>query len=156
MHAVIMAGGAGTRFWPRSRARRPKQLLPVFGARSLIRCTFERLLPLVPPERLLVVKGGAREPCGDVRGARMLVRVEDVALVAELRRGDAQHPPELASADNPNGRARRDGHSGVSATDPVWVSRQDSRRLASWASPVARIAAASTAVHGPANIRAMR
>ena len=58
MHAVIMAGGAGTRFWPRSRARRPKQLLPVFGARSLIRCTFERLLPLVPPERILVVTRG--------------------------------------------------------------------------------------------------
>ena len=66
MHAVIMAGGAGTRFWPRSRARRPKQLLSVAGARSLIRCTFERLLPLVPPERILVVTRAEQEP--GVRG----------------------------------------------------------------------------------------
>lgn len=61
MHAVIMAGGAGTRFWPRSRTRRPKQLLAIAGARSMIRSTYERLLPLVPPERILVVTRGEQE-----------------------------------------------------------------------------------------------
>ena len=55
LHAVIMAGGSGTRFWPESRADRPKQLLPLAGPRSLIQDTVDRLAALVPPERLLVV-----------------------------------------------------------------------------------------------------
>ncbi|MCB9727574.1 MAG: mannose-1-phosphate guanylyltransferase [Deltaproteobacteria bacterium] len=53
--AVIMAGGVGSRFWPLSRARRPKQLLDLFGHGSMLRATFERLAPLVPAERQLVV-----------------------------------------------------------------------------------------------------
>jgi mannose-1-phosphate guanylyltransferase len=55
MFAVIMAGGSGTRFWPKSREKRPKQLLRIFDDRSLIQRTAERLLPLVPPENLFVV-----------------------------------------------------------------------------------------------------
>ncbi len=55
MHAVIMAGGVGTRFWPASRARRPKQLLRIVGPVSMIRSTYARLSPLVPPEQILVV-----------------------------------------------------------------------------------------------------
>jgi mannose-1-phosphate guanylyltransferase len=61
MQALIMAGGAGTRFWPRSRIRRPKQLLPIAGAASMIRTTFERLLPLVPPAQILVVTRAEQE-----------------------------------------------------------------------------------------------
>ncbi len=53
--AVVMAGGAGTRFWPLSRCCRPKQLLPFAGGRSLLAAAVERLAPLVPPERTLVV-----------------------------------------------------------------------------------------------------
>lgn len=55
LHAVIMAGGSGTRFWPESRANWPKQLLPLSGARSLIQDTVDRLATLVPPERILIV-----------------------------------------------------------------------------------------------------
>ncbi|HTN77211.1 MAG TPA: mannose-1-phosphate guanylyltransferase [Pirellulaceae bacterium] len=55
LHAVIMAGGAGTRFWPASRAARPKQLLDLTGERTMIQATVDRLGDLVPPERLLVV-----------------------------------------------------------------------------------------------------
>jgi mannose-1-phosphate guanylyltransferase len=55
LHAVIMAGGAGTRFWPASRAARPKQLLALVGGRSLLRQTVDRLGDLVPPQRMLVV-----------------------------------------------------------------------------------------------------
>ena len=55
LHAVIMAGGFGTRFWPASRANRPKQLLNLSGPRSMIQATVERLGTLVPPERMLVV-----------------------------------------------------------------------------------------------------
>lgn len=58
-HAVILAGGRGLRFWPRSRRVRPKQLLAPAGGPSLVRATAERLLAVVPPERLWVVTGAA-------------------------------------------------------------------------------------------------
>lgn len=54
LHAVIMAGGAGTRLWPESRACRPKQLLRLHGDRTMIQATVERLGNLVPLERILV------------------------------------------------------------------------------------------------------
>jgi mannose-1-phosphate guanylyltransferase len=57
MFAVIMAGGRGARFWPRSRERRPKHLLDIQGGRTIIRQTVDRIQPLVPPERTLIVTG---------------------------------------------------------------------------------------------------
>ena len=54
-HAVIMAGGSGTRFWPESRNRRPKQFLKIAGEEAMIALTARRLLPLLPPERIHVV-----------------------------------------------------------------------------------------------------
>jgi mannose-1-phosphate guanylyltransferase len=53
--AVVMAGGAGTRFWPASRRAKPKQLLPLAGPESLIATTVARIAPVIPPERVLVV-----------------------------------------------------------------------------------------------------
>lgn len=55
LHAVIMAGGSGTRFWPASRGSRPKQFLPLISGRTLIGATIDRLTGLVPPERIWVV-----------------------------------------------------------------------------------------------------
>jgi mannose-1-phosphate guanylyltransferase len=55
LHAVILAGGSGTRFWPLSRAARPKQLLDLTGGRTMIQATFDRLAGLAPAERTLVV-----------------------------------------------------------------------------------------------------
>ncbi len=55
LYAVIMAGGVGSRFWPRSRQDEPKQFLPVLDSSSLIQNTFARLQPLVAPERVVVV-----------------------------------------------------------------------------------------------------
>lgn len=55
---VIMAGGRGTRFWPLSRTSRPKQLLPLASPVSLLRETFDRVVPLVGPERVLVITSG--------------------------------------------------------------------------------------------------
>jgi len=52
---LILAGGRGTRFWPRSRKRSAKQVLNVVGDLSLIQATVERLAPVVPPERLWVL-----------------------------------------------------------------------------------------------------
>ena len=55
LYAVIMAGGIGSRFWPRSRRAQPKQFLDVFGDASLIQNTFARLQPLVEAENVYVV-----------------------------------------------------------------------------------------------------
>ncbi|MDY0165268.1 MAG: mannose-1-phosphate guanylyltransferase [Thermoguttaceae bacterium] len=54
LYAVIMAGGTGTRFWPESRARRPKQLLPMLGGTTMIRTTVNRLRGLASRDRLIV------------------------------------------------------------------------------------------------------
>ena len=67
--ALIMAGGGGTRLWPRSRKSRPKQFLPFVGEDSLLRSTVKRLADLVPPERTLLITGAdqvkqAREQSG--------------------------------------------------------------------------------------------
>jgi mannose-1-phosphate guanylyltransferase len=59
IHAVVMAGGRGTRFWPLSRERRPKQVLPVVGGKTMIQETVERLSGVVPPERTYVVTGAS-------------------------------------------------------------------------------------------------
>jgi len=54
-YGLILAGGRGTRFWPRSRRNRAKQVLSIFGERSLIQSTVDRLSPLIPSERLWVL-----------------------------------------------------------------------------------------------------
>jgi len=59
LHAVIMAGGAGTRFWPASRVREPKQLLNLFGNRTMIQSTVDRLEGIVSPQRIMIVTNEA-------------------------------------------------------------------------------------------------
>jgi mannose-1-phosphate guanylyltransferase len=54
-YAVIMAGGSGTRLWPMSRRSRPKQTLKLFGERTLFQQAVDRLNPLFPRDRILVV-----------------------------------------------------------------------------------------------------
>src|SRR5262249_24543979 len=55
LHAMIMAGGGGTQFWPRSRQRRPKQFLTFSGDRTLLQGTVDRVAAMIPPERTWVV-----------------------------------------------------------------------------------------------------
>ncbi len=58
VYAVIMAGGVGSRFWPASRAKSPKQLLDLTGSgRTMIAATLDRLTPDIPAERVIVVTG---------------------------------------------------------------------------------------------------
>ena len=61
LHAMIMAGGGGTRFWPRSRNSRPKQFLSFAGDRTLLQETVDRIAAQVPPERTWVITGEAYE-----------------------------------------------------------------------------------------------
>jgi mannose-1-phosphate guanylyltransferase len=53
--AVIMAGGVGSRFWPKSRARKPKQFLNILSSKSLIEQTIERVNHLIPEENIFIV-----------------------------------------------------------------------------------------------------
>ncbi|MFZ3158213.1 MAG: mannose-1-phosphate guanylyltransferase [Smithella sp.] len=57
MYAVIMAGGRGTRFWPRSREKKPKHLLDIISEKTIIQETIDRIKPLITPDNILVVTG---------------------------------------------------------------------------------------------------
>ncbi|MGD2253481.1 MAG: sugar phosphate nucleotidyltransferase [Anaerolineales bacterium] len=57
-YAVIMAGGGGTRLWPISRQERPKQSLRLFGDKTPFQWAVDRLLPMMPVERILVATVG--------------------------------------------------------------------------------------------------
>jgi mannose-1-phosphate guanylyltransferase len=54
-YGLILAGGRGTRFWPRSRKRTAKQVLNVVGERTLIQATVDRLAPVIDPERIWIL-----------------------------------------------------------------------------------------------------
>jgi mannose-1-phosphate guanylyltransferase len=79
LHPVIMAGGSGTRFWPRSRRRRPKQLIRMFGEGSMIQQTVSRLQSSFPPESFLVLTNIAQAE--EVR--RQLPQLSAAQVVAE-------------------------------------------------------------------------
>jgi mannose-1-phosphate guanylyltransferase len=55
LHAVIMAGGTGTRFWPQSTESKPKQFLNIFGDRTMLQATVDRISPLIPSENVWVI-----------------------------------------------------------------------------------------------------
>jgi mannose-1-phosphate guanylyltransferase len=57
LNALIMAGGEGKRFWPLSSKTTPKQFLSLTGEKSLLRQTVDRILPLIPIERIFIVTG---------------------------------------------------------------------------------------------------
>lgn len=118
LYPVIMAGGSGTRFWPRSRRRRPKQLIRIFGQGTMIQQTVARLEGEVPPESFLVVttldqadeialqlpklkrEQIVAEPCGRDTSAC-------VALAAMLvRRRDPEGVMAVLSADHTISPAR--------------------------------------------------
>ena len=78
-YGLIMAGGRGTRFWPRSRKRAAKQVLKFIGERSLIQQTVDRLRPLIPPERIWIIT--------------------NEYLLAEIRRQLPEVPPRQVIAE---------------------------------------------------------
>jgi len=60
-YAVLMAGGIGTRFWPRSRRESPKQVLNIIGKNSMIQATFKRLKGLVDQSNIYIVTNPNQE-----------------------------------------------------------------------------------------------
>ena len=79
MYAVILAGGSGTRFWPLSRKKTPKQLMSVFGGKSMLQRTVERVIPM-KPKRILVVTNAlqAEESARQLRAYQQECRIDIV------------------------------------------------------------------------------
>ena len=79
LHAVVMAGGSGTRFWPKSRRNRPKQLLRLHGDASMLQQTVERIAPMVAPDRTWIITGCRPGRLGPLAVARTARRANVVA-----------------------------------------------------------------------------
>src|SRR6266849_6138274 len=79
LHAMIMAGGGGTRFWPRSRQKRPKQFLTLVGERSLLQQAFDRIEAQVPAGRCWVITAGMHR----VEVGRQLAELSADRIVGE-------------------------------------------------------------------------
>jgi mannose-1-phosphate guanylyltransferase len=95
LYAVIPAGGSGTRLWPLSRASHPKFLHPLTGsAASLLQATVDRLAPLAPPERTLVVTGAAHAAAV----ARQLAGLPEENILVEPSPRDSCAAIALAAA----------------------------------------------------------
>ncbi len=62
MYAAIMAGGSGTRLWPRSRKEKPKQFQVLYGEKTLLQDTVDRLEPLAKREQIYIIAGQDHEP----------------------------------------------------------------------------------------------
>ena len=86
---VILAGGVGSRFWPLSTPTRPKQLLPLVNDKPLLVNTLERLAPIIPPERILVLttaslRDGVRAAAPRVPEENIIVEPRPVGTAGAL------------------------------------------------------------------------
>src|SRR5216684_5138021 len=132
-HAVILAGGRGTRFWPRSRTRTPKQLLNIVGADTMLQQTVARLLPLIPADRTWTVTNA--EQAAAVRkqvpaAARRRVLIEPMGMNTAVAIGLAAIHIRRA--------ARGDALMAVLPADHYIEQPQEFRKIVSAALDVAR------------------
>ena len=95
LYALVLAGGSGRRFWPVSRDSHPKQLLNLFGGRTMIEESVGRLEGLVPPENILVLTNPVQE-----EGVRKVLagQLPPENIVAEPERRDTAPAIALAVA----------------------------------------------------------
>ena len=73
---LIMAGGSGTRFWPRSREKKPKQFLKIFGNETLIQSTINRFLPLTSKENIFIISKEVQKE--EIEKQNLTVPVENI------------------------------------------------------------------------------
>lgn len=117
-HVVLLAGGSGTRFWPLSRAKRPKQFLRLVGDRSLLRSTWDRARRLAPASRIWVV--APKDLAASVR--RELPLLAAGRLVVEPSPKDTA--PAIALACHAVARVAPDAIVGIFPTDHVIGDRR--------------------------------
>ena len=85
-YCVIMCGGVGSRFWPYSREDRPKQFIDFLGTgRSLLQMSYDRILPLVPKENIVVVTNEYHQYRADIYARRAGLRVGHHSAHTALR-----------------------------------------------------------------------
>lgn len=109
---VVLAGGVGSRFWPLSTPERPKQLLPLVSSQPMLRDTLDRLAPVAPPERTLILTNASLVPsvravAPEVPAANVIAEPRPAGTAAALawaanivaQRGDREAPMVSVHAD---------------------------------------------------------
>lgn len=86
VHAVIMAGGRGERFWPKSRASFPKQALNLVGRQSMLQDTVNRISPLIPHDKILIITN--KEQSGIIK-RQLPHKVKDNIIIEPVGRNTA-------------------------------------------------------------------
>ena len=76
VYPVLLAGGSGTRLWPVSRERYPKQLVKFTGEESLVQSTVKRLIPVLDKENIRVV-------CGDEHAHEIVRHMKEIGINAD-------------------------------------------------------------------------
>ena len=125
-YGLILAGGRGTRFWPRSRKRSAKQVLNVVGERSLIQATIDRLAPVIPPERLWIL---TNEYLRDAIAAQLPQIPKRQILAEPMQRNTA---PAIGLAAHILRSQDPDAVMGVFPSDHV-IAREPQYRKVIWA-----------------------
>ncbi|HEU4964872.1 MAG TPA: mannose-1-phosphate guanylyltransferase [Bacilli bacterium] len=132
LYAVILAGGVGSRFWPKSSASNPKQFLQIFGDKSLLQTTAGRVRPLIRQEHVYIVTNDRyfskiREQLPEVPPENLIIEPE----ARETAAGIGLAAVQLAKRDPEAVMA-------VLPSDHFIGSEQDFRRCLSWAAEFAR------------------